>query len=76
MRQVGDTLWGILPGAQTLAPTRVADVRHTPQTGFVNVHTLQGDRRPLAPVPAACVNIGIKATQARCARPHMPTSGC
>ena len=34
----------MLPGAQTLSTTLVADVRHILQTGYVNVHTLQGKR--------------------------------
>ena len=57
MHQVGDTVWSMLPGAQTLAPTRVTDVRHTVQTGFVNVHTLQGERRPPAPMPISGIAV-------------------
>ena len=40
--QVGDAVWSLLPGAQALGSTRVTDVRHVEQTGYINVHTLQG----------------------------------
>ncbi len=37
-------LWIMLPGVRVLAPTRVMDVRNVVQTGFINVHTLAGQR--------------------------------
>ena len=40
--QVGDMVWSMLPGAHSLSPTTVADVRRVVRTGYANVHTLQG----------------------------------
>ena len=44
---MGDTVWSMLPGAQTLTPTRVMDVSTVTGVGFANVHTLQGQPRSL-----------------------------
>ena len=45
MPQVGDSVWNMQPGAGSLVPTRVTGVRNAVETGFVNVHTLQGQLR-------------------------------
>ena len=44
--QVGDAVWSMLPGERTLAATHTTDVDHVTQAGYVNVHTLQGERCP------------------------------
>ncbi len=41
--QVGDILWSLHPGATALAATPMTDVRRVAQTGFVSLHTLQGE---------------------------------
>ena len=39
---MGDLVWSLLPGEQTLTPTAVTNKRSITQRGFVNAHTLQG----------------------------------
>ena len=40
--QANDMVWAAQPGAPTLTPTRLSDVRRIDNVGFVSVHTLQG----------------------------------
>jgi len=35
-------VWSMPPGASALAATRITDVRHVVETGYVTFHTLQG----------------------------------
>ena len=64
--QVGDQVWSMLPEARTLVPTHVVSVQHVTQTGYVNVHTLQG-------VAVPCRRPAVhRISSSGCYRPSVP----
>ena len=58
-------MWSMLPGARTLSPSRISEVRSVVRTGYATIHTLQGWRCSTTPktvmdVAPAITKLGMR----------------